>query len=38
MAPVFSPGRDQVLALQIPAYAAQLLIGQLEVLQQPAAA
>lgn len=38
VAPVLSPGRDQVLPLQIPAYAAELLVGQLEVLQQPAAA
>jgi hypothetical protein len=36
VAPVLSPGRDQVLALQVPAYAAELLIGQIQVLQQPA--
>jgi hypothetical protein len=38
VAPALSPGRDQVLALQVPAYAAELLIGQIQVLQQPAAA
>jgi hypothetical protein len=38
VAPVLLPGRDQVLALQVPAYAAELLVGQLEMLQQPAAA
>jgi hypothetical protein len=32
-APVLSPGRDQALTLQIPAYAVEFLVGQLEVLQ-----
>jgi len=32
VAPVLSPGRDQARALQIPAYAAELLVGQFEVL------
>jgi hypothetical protein len=38
VAPVLSPSRDQALALQIPADPAEFLIGQLQVLQQPAAA
>jgi hypothetical protein len=38
VAPALSPGRDQVLALQIPADGAELLIGQIQVPQQPAAA
>jgi hypothetical protein len=36
--PVLPSGRYQVLALQIPAYAAEFLVGQPGVRQQPAAA